>query len=374
VNDARTFETLCRQVTGAWQRGWMPTDLVRYIARYLDGHGVSMLVDLIAAEARAYPAATIDTRWARQLADTDGTCWWASDHAYFTAWAEREGVASQTVDRVREELRLLLTGLPKLPRLCPLPGSPATARPATGATGQAGGSAGEPSDTGTQRRLDKVRALLAKAESTGYPEEAEAYTAKAQELMARYSIDQAYLEASSGIAIDAPAGRRVGIDNPYEGAKALLLNQVAGANRCSAVWSRELGFVTVLGFDADLDAVELLYTSLRVQATTAMMRAGFRREARTKSFRRAFLTAYAGRIGQRLTEAADAAGRAVAEAEGINLLPVLAARDDRVREAMTEMFPQVHTREIKITNRAGWASGIAAADLANLHVRRPVAH
>ena len=36
-----------------------------------------------------------------------------------------------------------------------------------------------------EKVLGRVRALLAKAESTTFPEEAEALTAKAQELMAR---------------------------------------------------------------------------------------------------------------------------------------------------------------------------------------------
>ncbi|RST20878.1 bifunctional 3'-5' exonuclease/DNA polymerase [Streptomyces sp. WAC04770] len=45
--------------------------------------------------------------------------------------------------------------------------------------------------------LTRIRALLAKAEATGFPEEAEALTAKAQELMARHSIDEALLAARS---------------------------------------------------------------------------------------------------------------------------------------------------------------------------------
>ena len=49
---------------------------------------------------------------------------------------------------------------------------------------------------------------------------------------------------------------------------------MAQANRCRVVWSKDLGLVTVIGFPADLDAVELLFTSLLVQANTAMLRAG----------------------------------------------------------------------------------------------------
>lgn len=356
------FERLQQQLTRAWDRGWMPADLVRFAGRQCDGHVVAMIIDVIAAEARRYPAATIDERWERQLAEAEALAWWKSDDTYLDEWSDREGVHPQTAMRVVTELLGLLAQLPKLPRLSPLPG---TARRGSLADSRLERRAVD------QRKLDKVRGLLAKAESTGYPDEAEACTAKAQELMARYSIDYAWLSVESG-SRETPSGRRIGIDNPYEGAKALLLNQVAGANRCSSVWSRELGFVTVLGFGPDLDAVELLYTSLRVQATTAMMRAGFRKEARSKSFRRAFLTAYAGRIGQRLAEAAEAASRDAASRSSADLLPVLAARGDEVRQATSEMFPQLVTREVKISNRAGWASGVAAADLASLGVRRPV--
>ena len=46
--------------------------------------------------------------------------------------------------------------------------------------------------------LHKVRALLAKAEATPFDAEAEAFTSKAQELIARYRIDDALLSARRG--------------------------------------------------------------------------------------------------------------------------------------------------------------------------------
>src|SRR5438552_3000516 len=58
---------------------------------------------------------------------------------------------------------------------------------------------------------------------------------------------------------------------------------------------------------ADLDAVELLFTSLLVQANAAMIRAGGKKDeygrSRTRSFRQSFLVPYAIRIGERLAEA-----------------------------------------------------------------------
>lgn len=66
---------------------------------------------------------------------------------------------------------------------------------------------------------------------------------------------------------------------------------------------------TVVGFLADLDAIELLFTSLLVQASAAMLRAGAKRDAhgrsRTGAFRQSFLIAYATHIGERLSQATE---------------------------------------------------------------------
>lgn len=225
------------------------------------------------------------------------------------------------------------------------------------------------------RMLEKVRALLAKAESTTYPEEAEALSAKAQELMARHSIDDAVVAAGEG-GQDPPGGLRLPVDDPYAKAKSVLLSVVAAANRCRAVWSEGLGFSTVIGFDGDLQAVEVLYTSLLVQATSAMVAAGRHVDrsgrSRTRSFRQAFLLAYATRIGHRLRAAEAAVQAAAAEAYGAALLPVLADREAAVDAARDAAFPGAVHRSVSVSNAAGWAAGSAAADLASLSGRTEV--
>ena len=61
--------------------------------------------------------------------------------------------------------------------------------------------------------LNRVRKLLAKAEAEGVtPPEAEALTAKAAELMARYGIDRARLAATRPDT-DRPGSRIIDIDN-----------------------------------------------------------------------------------------------------------------------------------------------------------------
>ncbi len=217
-----------------------------------------------------------------------------------------------------------------------------------------------------QRMLGKVRALLQKAESTEFPQEAEALTARAQELIARYNLDEALLEA--GLGGVRPDGRPVAVVNPYAGPKAMLLHVVAEANRCRSVWHRERGEATVLGFPSDLVAVELLFTSLLVQATSAMLQAGSRQDAagrsRTKSFRHSFLSAYALRIGERLKEAT---ARAVDESASADLSPVLASRNAAVERSVAELFPRLRRyRGGAPTNTDGWLRGRAAADRAAL--------
>jgi Protein of unknown function (DUF2786) len=271
------------------------------------------------------------------------------------------------------EVLFVFSVCPQIQMLCPPPGQGQARRGSSGA-------ARTQEQAIDERQLDRVRALLAKAESTNFPEEAETYTAKAQELMARYSIDHALLAAGAG-AHEEPLGRRVGVDNPYEAPKVILLNAVAGANRCRSVWSKAFGFVTVLGFPSDVDAVELLFTSLLVQATTAMVRAGSRRDAygrsSTRSFRQSFLVAYAQRIGERLNtatrEATEQASQAMAGQPGAQrLLPVLASREEAVGALAEEMFPDLVDQSVAITNREGWEHGRAAADRAHLNIREEV--
>jgi Protein of unknown function (DUF2786) len=367
VVDAAVVARLQHDIGHSWVRGWQPADLARLAARRLGPQHARMAADLVAAQLRRYAAGTVDERWDKQLRSLDADVWWDRDDGYLEAWSRREGAARVAAVRCAVELLCMIELLPAIPVLCPPPGA---ARRGSLAASQRADKLADPA------MLDRIRALLSKAESTEFPEEAEAFTAKAQQLMARHSIDYALLAAQVG-SREEPGGSRVGVDNPYEAAKALLLQEVAQANRCRTVWSKDLGFATVLGFPADLEAVELLYTSLLVQATAAMVHAGSRRDAagrsRTRSFRQSFLNAYALRIGQRLRAASQAASDEASAAAGDGrLLPVLAARDDAVRATAEAMFPGLVNRRVRVTDRDGWLSGTAAADRAVLHARDAV--
>jgi hypothetical protein len=325
------------------------------------GTAAAYLVDAIAAEHRQYPAGRLHPRWAGQLRGIGATVWWESGSPHLTQWMGRHRSDAAGAARTVVHVVALLRSLPVLPRILPLPG---TARPRA-----AGASRGV-----DQKVLTRVRALLAKAESTDFPEEAEALSTKAQELMARYALERAVVEAAGGDDPEPVTARRIWLDNPYLDAKSLLVDAVAAANRCRTVFSHHLGFTTVLGEDVDLEAVELLSTSLLVQATRAMVAGGShtsRGRSRTRSFRQSFLVAYAGRIRERLTTATEEAVTVEADNDE-RLLPVLAARERAVDEMFDEMFPDLVHRLVSVSNAAGYYAGRAAADLAVLDTHRSV--
>jgi hypothetical protein len=360
-----------RSVGRSWASGWRPADLVRVVRRELGPVQLALAVDLIAAEGRRHPAATLDRRWQEQLRELAVELWWTTDEEFLAAFALRHRLDRFALATAALELFRIWGRLPHITPVGPVPGA-APQRPSGPVTGE-------------PRMLSRIRALLAKAESTEYPEEAEALTAKAQQLMAQHSIDEVLLSAGSP-GKDAPAALRIGVDNPYEGPKTMLLDAVAAANRCRVVWAKEFGFCTIVGFDSDLDAVELLYTSLLVQSTMAMSRAGSRQHldgaSRTKAFRQSFLVAYAARIRERLTAATEqattdaAAGRHLNEdgtaelsAPDERLLPALVARGEAVDETVGRMFPKLTAQRVRVSDGEGWAAGRAAADRAALNGR-----
>jgi hypothetical protein len=217
--------------------------------------------------------------------------------------------------------------------------------------------------------LAKVRGLLAKAESTTFPEEADALTAKAQELMARHAIDAALLDGA-GPGDATPGRRTIVIDPPYASAKSSVLGAVAAANRCQVIVAGNDDLAHVFGFDVDLDVTEVLYTSLLLQATAEMTAAGPQVDhlgrSRTRAFRHAFLLAFAGRVGQRLHEASRATVDEVDATSGGTLVPVLAGREEAVASAVRAAFPHARARRLSVSSAEGVRAGHQAGDRADI--------
>jgi hypothetical protein len=359
----------------SWPNGWQPADLARVASRELGAPARRCMVDLMAAQLRTYAPTTIDQVWHDQLGELGARVWWTTDADYVKELMSSRSMTR--IDAVRLLLRLLglLNTLPAVGMLTPPPGKADSTAPATrdGAKRRTAGAV-------DAKMLARVRALLAKAESTTFEAEAETFTTAAQAMMARHSIDEAMLHRhQEGGEDDKPGGVRLAVENPYPEAKALLLQKIAEANRCRAVWTKHLGFSTVLGYRADTAWVELLYTSLLVQATSAMAKAGTKTTrygtSRTRAFRSSFLESFAQRIGERLSETTRQAETEAAEASGPDLLPVLVDRGKAVDEEMHRRFPdtiQGYRKSWTTADSEGWGAGRAAADLANLARGRAV--
>ena len=352
---------LARSVRVLWDNGWQPFDLVHVVRRQCGVRISRLCTTTVAVDAAASgavlraPQVWIDQLTALGAADSS-----ISIYEIVPRWIEQEGLSVH--EGWGGALRLIgaLRWQPRLTFLQPPPKEWDASGPRRRSSG---GTVGEP------KMLARIRALLAKAEATTFVEEADAFTAKAQELMARHAIDAAAVESSAtpGGARAGVAVKRLHIDDPYAEPKMYLLASVAQANSVRVVWNGRLSIATVFGFAIDLELVELMFTSLLVQATRAAADLGkTSRQARSASFRRAFVTAYASRIGERLRQARVQAETEATSEYGTALVPILASRRDAVDDAVNEAFPETTRSRPRAVDAHGWRAGRLAADLADL--------
>lgn len=213
--------------------------------------------------------------------------------------------------------------------------------------------------------LNQIRALLAKAESTEFEAEASAFTAKAQQLMTKHAIDHAVLNAGRRDP-GTPSITRIPLDPPYADAKASLLHVVADHMRCRAIQISRVKMATVVGADVDLEAVNLMFTSLLVQAqhalsaTSAGSKAGSRE--RSQRFRSSFLSGFTQRISERLQEANEQVY--AADDRSDKYLPVLRAKDDALDDFINERYSLTTKQGRGAYDGLGYSRGQAAGDRA----------
>jgi hypothetical protein len=222
--------------------------------------------------------------------------------------------------------------------------------------------------------LDRVRKLLAKAEAEGVtPPEAQALTAKAAELMARYGIDRALLAAARP-ETDAPGSRMVDLDNPWKRVKAHLLCGLGAAMPCQCILlTTRTGLqVHIFGFDSDIERTDVLYTSVLVQMSHGLATAIVPDRASPRAWRRSWLLGFGAAVITRV-KAAEQAARATAEqgqAEtGKSTALVLADRSLVIKAAVQREYPV--TRAARTTySGTGYGAGYEKGQRADLGTRR----
>jgi len=342
-------EVLSR-IQAAYEHGWQPLGLVHATRRQTSSAAATWLARAVLVEAaRTRAADRAPQQWVGQLHALSPARARAGEGV--DALLPARGAATTTQWVVALVVVDLLHRLPRSEVLVPPPST-------WGQQRREPAPPSAPRSDVQAKMLTKVRALLAKAESTEFSAEAEALTAKAQALMTRHSIDEALLAADDGGSFDV-RGVRVLIDQPYALEKATLLHVVAEANRVRAIWNDFASCVTLVGQPTDVAQVDLLFTSVLVQATRAMTQ----QVGSSAAFRRAFLHAFAVRIGERLTASADEA----IGSYGAALVPVLERQDAAIAEEFERLFPHVTSgsRRRQLDAR-GWDAGTRAADAAVL--------
>jgi len=223
--------------------------------------------------------------------------------------------------------------------------------------------------------LDRVRKLLAKAEAEGVtPPEAEALTAKAAELMARYGIDRARLAATRPDT-DRPGSRIIDIDNPWAQVRAHLLAGLAGAMRCQCVLlstGRPGARIHIFGYASDLERVDIVYTSLLLQMAHGLTATAVPVGVRSpRAWRRSWLLGFVTAVITRVRSAED---RAAANAEGEtrsgpSTALVLADRAVVIRRQLEQEYPVTRRTRITYSGR-GYSDGYAQGQQADIGNRR----
>jgi hypothetical protein len=196
--------------------------------------------------------------------------------------------------------------------------------------------------------LARVRKLLAKAEDPACTAaEAEAFTAKATDLIAKYGVDQALLAAAD------PATDRVGD----------RIVTVAAPLRCRVVHLARRGTARshLFGHRADLERVELLFTSLLVQAAHGLAASTVPGGEHLAAYRRTWLVGYTQAVQARLWAAEQSAAAAQPGAE-----LVLLDRTELVEQRRDEVYPRLARPGPRRLRGSGLHHGYRAGQTADL--------
>ena len=214
-----------------------------------------------------------------------------------------------------------------------------------------------------RKRAEQIEQLFALANSTSFPEEAEAALQKASELMLRYSIDESMFRQHSGSS-EKPIKQHEVVPGPYAKAKALVLSTVARANGCRVI---QLGNLRqqnqecmVFGYAGDVERTCRLFVQVLLNGEHELVRAKFADDSgeNAKSFAQGFWMSYYSRIALRLREAQKTAEQE-SHVPGVAL--VLRGRDEDTDSLVNETFPKLSKSVVSsggnAGGRAGWEAG-----------------
>jgi hypothetical protein len=225
-------------------------------------------------------------------------------------------------------------------------------------------------------KLAQVRALLAQAEDpAATPAEAERFSAKAFELMAKYGIERAML-ADAEPELDRPGDRVIHVEGAYTVDRIALLRAITRPLNLQSIRLRDRqGRITsrihVFGYEADLDRAEMLFTSLLLQAFNGMKHGRPAYGESPVAYRKTWLMGFSQAVEARL-EAAEARARndAPTSPSGRSAELVLADRASVVLARFQGAYPKIKKGGTRTIWGSGFNAGQAAGNRADLGATR----
>jgi len=213
--------------------------------------------------------------------------------------------------------------------------------------------------------VEKVRKLLAKAEGASTQEEADAFFAKAQDLITKWEIDSLeFRTLNTGPTEWVIVNRKYEVSSYSPNHDAFVINSIA---RGMGLWGYQEPYVrgwskgaaVVFGTDEDFERFEMMLTSIQLQLTRAMRQGENKNWNRNqqRAYRLGFKLGYGARIEERLLAARS-------KATGKSL--VLAGKEDAIELAK----PDGLRNKIMRGSQHGFDGGQAAANNADIgHAR-----
>lgn len=234
-------------------------------------------------------------------------------------------------------------------------------------------------------KIELVRKLLAKAESTDSQAERDALNERASQLITTYGIEDAML---SDAVADQVTDISVEMPDPYALDWRGLMWGITRPLRVKAVATRRWNYgrktitMRLFGFKNDVAYAEILFASLRNQAIAGMTSITSWDAGNTTSDRKTYISGFAAAVESRLEKAAreavqaqeareqtakDAAlldGNYTAGSSSVAL--VLRDRTDKVEEAVAAVYPKLGKAAARNLNGSRYSSGYRDGQKASL--------
>lgn len=170
-------------------------------------------------------------------------------------------------------------------------------------TGSGSGSGSGSGGTAAQSALiEKIKALIAKAESSPFPAEADAFMEKAQGLINQYAIDESNLDDFESGEV---GHEFLDLKGPYSSERSMIWDAVAKPNRCRILTQRiyrssKVSSLILVGRQQDREIVKLMAFSLEGQALSRLRSLPDDSVASPVVQRRSFLRGFAMEISRRM--------------------------------------------------------------------------